>query len=151
MASLTPVALNLSSFWQGLTALPSGSVDTWHLWGSHELRHMLPRQLRQLQRHDNKTPNNVTAKSVWPAANAAVEIVRGRATFKQKLASVDKKRKRMTWDDKKRGQEADLRRRVSRAKAGWKRKYFYMVVNTAVFICKAVLRALIPALLVTSA
>ena len=57
---------------------------------------MLPRQLRQLQRHDNKTPNAVTAKSEWPAANEAVEIFQERATFKQKLASADKKRKHTT-------------------------------------------------------
>lgn len=36
------------------------------------------------------------------------------------------------------------------AEAASKRKWFYMLVNTAVFICKAVLRALIPDLLVTS-
>lgn len=148
MASPTPVALYLSSFWQGLTAVPSSSVDTWHLWGSHEPWHMLPRQLRQLRRHDNKTPNIVTAKSMWPAAKKAVESAEIGWNFKQKLASVDRMRKRMTWEDKKRGQELDSRRRLSLAKANWKRKLFSMLVNTDVFICKAVLSALIPDLLV---
>lgn len=150
MASPTPVALYLSSFWQGLTAVPSGSVDTWHLWGSHEPWHMLPRQLRQLRRHDNKTPNIVTAKSMWPAAKTAVQSVEIGGKFKQKLASVDKKRKHMTWDDKKRGQEWASRRRLSLAKANWKRKSFSMLVNTDVFICKAVLSALISDLLATT-
>lgn len=57
---------------------------------------MLPGQLRQLQRHDNKTPNSVRAKSAGPAAKAAAGMVQGRAKtffFKQKLAARDKKRK----------------------------------------------------------
>lgn len=68
---------------------------------------MLPRQLRQLQRHDNKTLNTVEAKCEWPTANVVVEIVQEwtKQNFKQKLVSADKKKKHMTRDDKKRGQE----------------------------------------------
>ncbi|KAK5850175.1 hypothetical protein PBY51_014446 [Eleginops maclovinus] len=59
--------------------------------------------MSQLQRHDNKKPNNVTAKCEWHAASTAVHIVQ-ETSKKAKQKRVDKTGKHML-DDKSRGRE----------------------------------------------
>lgn len=79
------------------------------------------------------TNTTVTSKSKRPAIYAQ------RATFKQKLSSADK---RGLQDEKEAENETEQ-------KPTEKRKQLSVLINTAVFIYKAVLKALIPGLLAT--
>lgn len=105
-----------------------------------------PRRLRKLQQHDNKTPDTTRPSVSGTAAKHGGWSHAGERS-EEKGSCLYRTSLMREW--RSRQQEA-LKKRSCLVNANWsKKKGFSVQVNTAVFICTAALRALIPHLLVT--